>query len=59
MTGSLPPNAGRPSGRRVRRALHEANKRIKVLKQENEVLRRVAAYLSQGNLPENDVPARP
>lgn len=32
-------------------ALREANKRIKLLKQENEVLRRAAAYLSQANLP--------
>jgi transposase len=32
-------------------ALREANKRIKLLEQENEVLRRAAAYLSQANLP--------
>lgn len=32
-------------------ALHEANKRIKLLEQENEVLRRAAAYLSQAHLP--------
>ena len=32
-------------------ALREANKRIKALEQENEVLRRAAAYLSQANLP--------
>ncbi|MCW1250703.1 transposase [Acaricomes phytoseiuli] len=32
-------------------ALREANKRIKLLEQENEVLRRAAAYLSQTNLP--------
>ena len=31
--------------------LREANKRIKLLEQENEVLRRVAAYLSQAKLP--------
>jgi len=31
-------------------ALREANKRIKLLEQENEVLRRAAAYLSQANL---------
>jgi transposase len=31
--------------------LREARKRIRVLGQENEVLRRAAAYLSQGNLP--------
>jgi len=32
-------------------ALREANKRIKLLEQENEVLRRAAAYLSQAKLP--------
>jgi transposase-like protein len=32
-------------------ALREANKRIKLLEQENEILRRAAAYLSQANLP--------
>ena len=32
-------------------ALREANRRIKLLEQENEVLRRAAAYLSQANLP--------
>ena len=31
--------------------LREARKRIKLLEQENEVLRRAAAYLSQANLP--------
>ena len=31
-------------------ALREATKRIKLLEQENEVLRRAAAYLSQANL---------
>ncbi len=31
--------------------LREANRRIKLLEQENEVLRRAAAYLSQANLP--------
>ena len=31
--------------------LREAKKRIRLLEQENEVLRRVAAYLSQANLP--------
>ena len=40
-------------------ALREANKRIKLLEQENEVLRRAAAYLSQAHLPGSDVPARP
>ncbi len=31
--------------------LPEARKRIRLLEQENEVLRRAAAYLSQANLP--------
>lgn len=31
--------------------LREARRRIKLLEQENEVLRRAAAYLSQGHLP--------
>ena len=31
--------------------LREARRRIKTLEQENEVLRRAAAYLSQANLP--------
>jgi len=31
--------------------LREAKKRIRLLDQENEVLRRAAAYLSQANLP--------
>jgi transposase len=31
--------------------LREAKKRIRLLEQENEVLRRAAAYLSQSNLP--------
>ncbi|KRF41271.1 transposase [Terrabacter sp. Soil810] len=31
--------------------LCEARKRIRLLEQENEVLRRAAAYLSQANLP--------
>ena len=31
--------------------LRAANKRIRLLEQENEVLRRAAAYLSQANLP--------
>jgi transposase len=34
-----------------RKELREANKRIRLLQQENEVLRRAAAYLSQANLP--------
>ena len=32
----------------------EPKKRIRLLEQENEVLRRAAAYLSQANLPGND-----
>ena len=31
--------------------LRQAKKRIRLLEQENEVLRRAAAYLSQANLP--------
>ena len=31
--------------------LREAKKRIRLLEQENELLRRAAAYLSQANLP--------
>ena len=31
--------------------LRVAKRRIRLLEQENEVLRRAAAYLSQGNLP--------
>lgn len=31
--------------------LRKANKRIRLLEQENEVLRRAAAYLGQANLP--------
>ena len=36
--------------------LREMNRRNRLLEQENEVLRRAAAYLSQANLPGNDVP---
>ena len=32
-------------------ALREAQKRIRLLEQENEILRRAAAYLSQASLP--------
>ena len=32
-------------------ALREVNKRIKLIEQENEVLRHAAAYLSQAQLP--------
>lgn len=39
--------------------LREARRRIRLFEQENEVLRRAAAYLSQANLPGNDLPARP
>ena len=46
-------SASAGSGRRgdESEALREATKRIKLLEQENEVLRRAAAYLSQANLP--------
>ena len=37
----------------------ELRRQLRLLEQENEVLRRAAAYLSQANLPGNDVPARP
>ncbi len=36
--------------------LVEARWRIRLLEQENEVLRRAAAYLGQANLPKDDVP---
>ncbi|HNI35453.1 MAG TPA: hypothetical protein PLV93_08635 [Microthrixaceae bacterium] len=36
--------------------LREAKKRIRQLEQENGVLRRAAAYLSQANLPEKGSP---
>lgn len=38
--------------------LGEARRRIKLLEQENEVLRRAAAYLSQANPPGKALPAR-
>lgn len=42
----------RPSANAVQSAeLRDAKKRIRLLEQENEVLRRAAAYLSQANLP--------
>ena len=42
----------RPGATAVQSAeLREARKRIRLLEQENEVLRRAAAYLSQANLP--------
>ena len=42
-----------PAGRAANEsdALREAHKRIKLLEQENEVLRRAAAHLSQAHLP--------
>ncbi|GAB7048493.1 IS3 family transposase [Catenuloplanes indicus JCM 9534] len=36
--------------------LREARKRIKLIEQENEVLHRAAAYLSQANLPGKALP---
>jgi len=44
---------GNRSGVTVKDAteLRDAKKRIRLLEQENEVLRRAAAYLSQANLP--------
>jgi len=44
--GSKPATAVTDSGE-----LREAKRRIRLLEQENEVLRRAAAYLSQANLP--------
>ncbi|OBK39168.1 transposase [Mycobacterium sp. 1245111.1] len=44
--GSRPGNATSDSAE-----LRKARRRIKLLEQENEVLRRAAAYLSQSNLP--------
>jgi transposase len=42
----------RPGKTRTEMAeLRAANRRIRLLEQENEVLRRAAAYLSQANLP--------
>ena len=45
-------DGARPGQTRAEGAeLREARKRIRLLKRENEVLRRAAAYLSQANLP--------
>ena len=45
-------DGSRPGQSRAEGAeLREARKRIRLLEQENEVLRRAAAYLSQANLP--------
>ena len=45
-------DGSRPGQTEAERAeLREAKKRIRLLEQENEVLRRAAAYLSQANLP--------
>ena len=45
-------DGARTGARRTDNAeLREARKRIRLLEQENEVLRRAAAYLSQANLP--------
>ena len=43
---------GKPEpGRQESSELRDAKRRIRLLEQENEVLRRAAAYLSQANLP--------
>jgi transposase len=55
--GNWPAQAARDEGRRPGSTtaelveLREAKKGIRLLEQENEVLRRAAAYLSQANLP--------
>ena len=41
----------RPGAETEGRELRDAKRRIRLLEQENEVLRRAAAYLSQANLP--------
>lgn len=45
--GGAKPGQSRTEGAELR----EARERIRLLEQENEVLRRAAAYLSQANLP--------
>ena len=47
-TSTTAPGPGRPA---EGVELREARKRIRLLEQENEVLPRAAAYLSQANLP--------
>ncbi|MGJ3225403.1 transposase [Micromonospora aurantiaca (nom. illeg.)] len=51
--GAVPGTTGTESAE-----LREARKRIRLLEQENEVLRRAAAYLSQAHLPGKALPAR-
>ena len=52
LRGAAVEDGTRPGTTRAEQSeLREARKRIKLLEQENEVLRRAAAYLSQANLP--------
>ena len=52
-------DGARPGAGRAESAeLGEARRRIRLLEQEDEVLRRAAAYLSQANLPGKALPAR-
>jgi len=45
-------DGGRPGATRAEQVqTRELRKRVRLLEQENEVLRRAAAYLSQANLP--------